>query len=67
MAENVERNFETKFPYIIDTTTGPRDGVMDLTKMTEDELLQYIPELLEASMELQFRAFVPSARVEKEQ
>lgn len=56
MAE--ERAHETKFPYIIDTDTGPRDGTMDLTKMSEEELLNLVPQLPEAMMELIYRELV---------
>ena len=56
MAE--ERNFETKFPYIIDTESGPEDGTMDITKMSEEELLNLTPQLPEAMMELVYRELV---------
>lgn len=59
MAE--DRNFETKFPYIIDTDTGPTDGIMDLTKMSEEELLNFFPQLPEAMMELVYRELILGA------
>lgn len=65
MAE--ERNFDTKFSYIIDTDTGPRDGIMDLTKMSAEELYNLVPDLPEAMMEIVYRDLVLEPEPENEQ
>lgn len=65
MAE--ERNFDTKFSYIIDTDTGPRDGTMDLTKMSEEELYNLVPGLPEAMMEIVYRDLIARTEPENEQ
>jgi hypothetical protein len=53
-----KRNFDTEFPYIIDTETGPEDGTINLTKMSEEALLNLVPQLPEAMMELVYREII---------
>lgn len=58
--EKAERNYVTKFPYLIDNEDGPEDGVLDITKLSDDELLDLIPALPEATKELYFRQYILS-------
>ncbi len=53
--ESLKRNHDTKIPYIIDTEDGPEDGVLDLEKMSYDELVDNLLLIPEAINEIVYR------------
>jgi hypothetical protein len=53
--EPLERNHVTKFPYTIDTEDGPVNGIMDLEKLSYDELVDNLLLIPEAINEIVYR------------
>jgi hypothetical protein len=51
----LERKHDTKIPYIIDTEDGPKDAILDLATLSDDDLAQYIFEIPQAVEEIVYR------------
>jgi hypothetical protein len=51
----MERQHETKIPYTIDSEDGPKEGVLDLATLSDDDLAQYIFEIPQAVEEIVYR------------
>lgn len=58
--DKAKRDYNTEFPYLIDNEDGPEEGVLDITKLSDEELLDLIPTIPEATKELYFRQYVLS-------
>jgi hypothetical protein len=53
--ESLKRNHDTKIPYIIDTEDGAKNGVLDLEKMSYEELVDNLLLIPEAINEIVYR------------
>jgi hypothetical protein len=53
--ESLKRNHDTKIPYVIDTLDGPIDGILDLEKMSYEELVENLLSIPEAVNEIVYR------------
>jgi hypothetical protein len=60
--EILRRNHNTLIPYIIDTEDGPKNGIIDLEKMSEKELTDRIFTIPEAINELVYRERLESLK-----